>query len=41
MFGLVKTSKHNFAFVFVHKCERVSFKNNQGVSRATMFGSGV
>jgi hypothetical protein len=29
MFGLGKTSKHDFTFVFVHECERVPFKKNQ------------
>jgi hypothetical protein len=28
MFGLGKTFKHNFAFVFVHECEKVPFKKN-------------
>jgi len=29
MFGLGKTFKHNFAFVFVHECEKVPLKQNQ------------
>jgi hypothetical protein len=42
MFGLEKTFKHNFIFVFVNECERVSFiKKSKKVSNAMVFGNGV
>jgi hypothetical protein len=42
MFGLGKNSKHNFIFVFVNECERVSFiKKSKKVSHAMVFDNGV
>jgi hypothetical protein len=42
MFGLGKFSKHNFIFLFVNECERVSFiKKSKKVSHAMVYGNGV
>lgn len=42
MFGLGKTFKHNFAFVFVHEYEKVPFKKKiKTISCAMVFDNWV